>query len=113
MSQTPELSLDDHVDGIIVTKRPGETPECVTFVNTIPYSEVACEGGFLIRFAGPQFTHDHPRVLQVLRRLAKRGVGITELVQAPQAAQSQTSEKPVDSVLKEGAKIETAVKPKA
>lgn len=111
MSQTPELSLDDHVDGIIVSMRPGEAPDCVTFINTIPYSEVACENGFIIRFAGPQFTHNHPRVIQVLRRLSKRGVGISEL--APEAIPAPVAEKPVDSVLKEGGKIETAIKPAA
>lgn len=105
MSKTEALDLDEFVDGIITSKTPGAAG-CVTFVNTIPHSEVACESGFIIRFAGPQFTHDNPRVIEVLRRLSRRGVGISELI--PQAV--EVAEKPVDSVLKEGAKIDTTVK---
>lgn len=105
MSKTEPLDMDEFVDGVITSKTPG-AEGCVTFVNTIPHSEVACESGFIIRFAGPQFTHNNPRVIEVLRRLSRRGVGISELV--PEAVQA--AEKPVDSVLKEGAKIDTTVK---
>lgn len=101
-----QLDLSDYIDGVIHSKRPGENEKCVTFTTTIPHQEVAFDGGFLIRFAGPQFTHDHPRVIEVLKNLAIRNTGIF-VVNAPEVLQEAKKQ---DAVLKDGAKIDTTQK---
>lgn len=101
-----QLDLTNYIDGIVISKQPGETKECVTFTTTIPFQEVAFDSGFTLRFAGPLFTHDHPRVVQILRGLAARGTGIFEVKTAEAAEKTEKT----DSVLKDGAKIDTTVK---
>lgn len=104
---TEKLDLSDFIDGVVPSKRPGENENCVTFVTSIPHQEVAFDGGFIVRFVGPQFTHDHPRVVAVLKGLAARNTGIFVAASAEEAPKVV---KAGDPVLKDGAKIDTAAK---
>lgn len=81
MAENTFLNLEDYLDGVINSQPPG-TPDSVTFLTTSPYQSINADGGFSIQFVGKQFTHSHPRVIAILRGLAKRNVGIFEVAAA-------------------------------
>ena len=111
MSEQAQLNLDDYVDGVITSLPPG-TEGATTFFTTSPYQTIGCDGGFSIQFAGPQFTHKHPRVVELLRRLAKRNVGIFEAAPAALAEAAETAKAESQALLEAGKSVDTAAQAK-
>lgn len=91
MAEEAKLDLNEYIDGVIPSMPPG-TKDSVTFVTTSPYQSVNCDGGFVLQFAGRIFTHTHPRVIQILRGLSKRNVGIFEAAAEEVAETAQVAQ---------------------
>lgn len=111
MTQDATLNLDEFIDGVITSLPPG-TEGATTFFTTSPYQTVGCDNGFSIQFAGQQFTHKHPRVVEVLRRLSKRNVGIFEATTSLETA-ADTAKQEAQALLEAGKSVDVGAQSKA
>jgi hypothetical protein len=102
MSQLESISLDDTIDGRILSEQPSDEPGQAVFIGT-PNSSVNFGGGFEICFLGGVFRTSNKELIDILTKLSKRGTGIHRLDSVESVAAAKQAD-PVLAVSKESAK---------
>jgi hypothetical protein len=72
------ITLDDTVEGKILSEAPGSKEGQVTFIGPAQ-SSIMLGGGFEITFHGGVFRTSNEELIAALTRLSKRGTGIHKL----------------------------------
>lgn len=81
MDEVTPITLDDTLDGKLMSQQPGQYPGQVTFIS-VPNSCARFTAGadsIEVQFLGGRFIHNHPLVVKALTRMTKSGTGINIL----------------------------------
>ena len=111
MDQVSPVTLDDTVDGLLLSQTPGSHPNQVTFIGR-PNSCARLSAGdesVEVQFMGGRFTHNHPLVIKELSRMARSGTGIHILPATTEELKAAKSTDVLTNVTKEVTAYATAV----
>ena len=78
MSEITTIALDDLVDGVVPGQAQSDDPKQVSFIGPAN-SSINFNGGMSLTFVGGVFRHTNPELIEMLRKLSRRGAGIFEL----------------------------------